>query len=712
MSKIIEALEQLEPGKFHALCDELLSDEYGYKGILPLGINKKNKTISGTPDSIVFQGKEATFFEYSTNEDFARKIKEDLEKVKNKASKLKLEVNKFVFVTNRERRKIKNLTPEEYIKEKYSWKSHIIDIKALENALNRNRNYHIRRKYLNIDYDFFISREKFEKIYISRMKKSIHYSNKFHNREKEFRIIKKFLKEHNEQILVIHSNGGLGKTRLILEVIKSIEKKNKSNIEFLLNDPYQNNIRIIEHLHEISSDKTKASVIILDDCHKILQLNEFKKLLSEKDEIKIVINTRTGALENIESIFSDFPLKELKISPLKNEYIRSQLCENIRTRIFDEALDYITYYCKGNPLISEMFANIINEGKAKNLDELINCDPLKEYFDRTLLEFESIKTINERYKPYLAIIHLIKPLSIEDEKLRRKMRKLLNIDYYEETSLLRNLENSNLIEKVGPNLNIYPDLLGEHIVKDVFFSDNVPLFPIDDLVKILSYEKYESLIRSIAIIKTDKSKIYLASLAEDIERIFSSKNNDKKIKFLKLLEIFAYHVPDITLRIIRSIIQGDIVPPKEYKKPFSFIGAKHINVLEKCIDLLELIKFELFNDVIECLSDLYLEAKKKNYNKDFKEKIFEQIDKAGKYDIQIMRQKGYLYQKKLYEKMSTWKSENSQEYFPLIIRISKTLLSPEAHYQYSSPLEPNKLHIGRPLLFFNEELKIRIWFFC
>lgn len=705
MSKIIEELEKIDPGKFQELCDELLSDEYGYKGILPLGINKKSKTIPGTPDSIIFQGEEATVFEYTTNEDFVGKLKKDLEKVKEDAAKKGITIKKFVFSTNRERRKIENKTPEEYIREKYSWESHIIDLKSLKNALEISRNFYLRRQYLNIPHDFFISRKKFENLFKSRMEKRVHYSRKFFDRKNEIEFIKKFLKEFDEPVLIIHANGGLGKTRFIIEAIKSIEKdESMTNFDFLFKDPDQNNVQIVEHLHEIPSNGKRTSIIILDDAHQIRQLTEFKKILSERKKVKIIITTRTYSLEKIELDLKDFLSIEQKIEPLKNEFIRSQLQKNIKITILDEALDHITYYCKGNPLIAEVFAKVINGGKAKNLNELLNCNPLHEYFNGTLLEFKSQERISDKYKPYLAIIYSTRPFSLDDKSFKEKIRQLLKIEIFEENEMLRTLERSNLVEKVGSNLTIYPDLLGEYIFGDVFFSD-IPLLLIDDLFSIVPYAKYESLIKTTCGINSEKSKSFLFSIAEEIEDKIKIKNNDERIRLLELIEIFAHEVPDVTLKILKSIIYSDIVPPKEHEKPYPFTGRKHIDVLYKCLDILGLIRFELFSEVVECYSDLYLDEGEKFDSEEFKKKILEKIEDVGKYDIHIMRQKGFYYQKKLYEKILCWKSENCEKYFSLIIIISKILLSPEANYQYTSPLDPNKFHFGRPPLYFNDELK-------
>ena len=705
MSKTIEELEKIDPGKFQELCDELLSDEYGYKGILPLGINKKSKTISGTPDSIIFQGKEATIFEYTTDKDFIGKLKKDLEKVKEEVVKQRMTIKRFVFSINRERKKIENKTPEEYIREKYGWEAHIIDLKSLKNALERSRNFNLRRRYLNIPHDFFISRKKFESLFKSRMEKRVHYSEKFLDRKSEFEFIKRFLKEFDAPVLIINANGGLGKTRFIIEAIKSIEKDESiTNFDFLFNDPYQNNVQIIEHLHEISSNGKKTTVIILDDAHQIRQLAEFNRIFSERNKVKIIITTRTYASEKIKLDLKDFPSIELKIEPLKNEFIKSQLKKNIKITILDEALDYITHYCKGSPLIAEVFAKVINEGKARNLDELINCDPLQEYFNGTLLEFESQKRISEKYRPYLAIIYSTRPFSLDDKSFKGKIRQLLQIDVFEENKMLRTLEMSNLVEKVGSNLNVYPDLLGEYIFGDVFFKD-IPLFSIDDLFSIVSYAKYESLIETICGIKSEKSRSFLLSIAKEIKNEIKIENNDERMQLLEHIEIFAHEVPDVTLQILKSIIYGNIVPPKEYKKHYRFTGRKHIDVLDKCFDILGLIRFELFNEVVECYSDLYLDEGEKFDSEEFKKKILEKIEDVGKYDIHIMRQKGFYYQKKLYEKILCWKSENCEKYFSLIIIISKILLSPEANYQYTSPLDPNKFHFGRPPLYFNDELK-------
>jgi len=480
-SKTITEIEKIDQGSFHNLCDDLLVEYFGYHGILPIGINsKKEKTIQGTPDSIIFheiKEDSATVFEYSTNGNFSKKIKEDLEKVNKQLKKNSIKVNKFVFISNRKRRNFKVdkklLTAKEYIKKTYGWDSHIIDQEALRIPLDGDFQY-LRRRYLNIPCDVFWSFNQF-KNYFRRFqkKRELSYMEYFIGRESEIDKIRNFTVLSKKDVLLTFGNGGVGKTRLVLESVDLMEQDNSfKNYNFIFAGEFQR-IPVSEHIHELS--KTKINVIIIDDTHKIENIGDFRLFLGiEEYNTKLIMTTRSQFKNSIKNNIGNLLCEELPVERLSDREICDILEMHTEKRVAKEVLEHLACSIQGNALLASACLYLITEKNEKDLKKIKRGEIISGYFESIIQELED--KIGEaqfkKYELYLGIIASLRSLPLkgeESKELRKCIRDILSLDTPKEESIIESLVSAGILENAGNTLYVYPELLGDYVVYRLFF---------------------------------------------------------------------------------------------------------------------------------------------------------------------------------------------------------------------------------------------------
>lgn len=252
IDSIIQALENIDAASLHGILDDLFfagallqeNLDIKHKLIDPAGWNpSKRCTISSPTDSqLVFQ--EGVVFEYSRREDWARKLKEDVESVREWAEQNRKEINYFIFVTNRDigNKKIGDLTPEGFIEQKlskFNTKAFVVGQKSLLVVLQNSDFFYIRRRWLNTQDDYFQSLELFEKYHTKQAQTRHIYLEHFekeHWYDKQIETIRGFISGSDKNVLLMHSQGGIGKTRFVIEACKQIrDEKEFKNLDFLFN---------------------------------------------------------------------------------------------------------------------------------------------------------------------------------------------------------------------------------------------------------------------------------------------------------------------------------------------------------------------------------------------------------------------------------------------------------------------------------------------
>jgi hypothetical protein len=702
MSKTIEELEKLDQAKFQNLCDDLLSFYFGYQGIIPVGINtKKQRTISGTPDSIIFlSGDEAIAFEYTTdNKSFSVKLKEDLKAVKEKLTST---LKQFVFVSNRKRQNIDTINPELYIKKNYGWDAQIIDQETLRVALDNSDFFYLRRKYLNIPEDYFLNRENFEKITYKR-RGYLPQSRIFVGRQQDIEEIKAFILNLDSHILLIHSVGGIGKTRLITEVIKHIENDLVfSEHDFMFNK-IQSRVEVGAHIHELP--KTKKNVVILDDAHKIETLHDFKQLFPERPNTKIILTTRSTAKEKIFKDIGPYGIKEYYLKKLDNKEIYELLRANSPKGFKQDFLEYLASLCEGNPLLAEIYLNLLNHGSIKTVWDIKRSEPILDYFRDAISEIvEDKNQLTQKYEAYLSFIFILRPFSWKEQAIREIVRTRLRLDEIEESSIVRNLVNKGILEEVHDTLWVYPDLLGEYLTERTFFSNNATI-NFGEVFSAFSEKKTKSVLKALRDINCEGTRNFLKEFIKKLREVIKNQSNDQCLESIGLLDDISYVAPEETIELISSIIYSKEKKPVKYDEPFESLGREHKDILAKCIDVLDSIKYHETDHIVELLLYLHFYKINSKHYVNVRQKALDTLLKIANYDLPIIERYGYSYQVKLLKKADEWKRLNFSKYVDVILKLCESFLSVEFEHHYLSPIDSRTFHFGHGPLPVTEELK-------
>ncbi|NQV12760.1 MAG: hypothetical protein HQ530_00460 [Parcubacteria group bacterium] len=144
-------------------------------------------------------------------------------------------------------------------------------------------------------------------------------------------------------------------------------------------------------------------------------------------------------------------------------------------------------------------------------------------------------------------------------------------------------------------------------------------------------------------LESKKADEYLAKFANGIEsKISKSKNNDEIFENLELLEEFIYKVSDQALRIANNVIKDkESNKVTIHKTKFGeHDGKTHADLVLKCLELLDKIRYIKISEVFNLLVKLY-----SSQNLDVKKKAEEVLNSLISYDPYTLQEISYLPQR-------------------------------------------------------------------
>ena len=699
IGSIIKALENVDPASLHGLCDDLvyagaLIPELKGKSILPKGWNPaKHHTIRSPEDSTIELEEGLCVLEYSRAENWVKKLKADVASIKQWAETESKNLVRFIFITTRDigNQKIesedeKKLTPEEFIEKEFSQfniKASVFGQKELLVPLQNSDYSYIRRKWLHISEDYFQSLESFESRHIKQTQDRHIYLQAFvpgSDREESVNALETFAGKMDKRVLLIHAQGGIGKTRFALESLKRVKEQNK-NIDILFNQRRED-VNVNEVIPEISEER--ESFIVLDDAHLIDNLTDFAKILLEREGAKIILITRSTAKDSVKGAIGDYPVKEIELSPLDRDSSIELLKGNLEEPPRDKYLKYVADICEGNPLLIGLTAYLINGNKIQSFDALKTDNLVRDYFATILNELKN-RVAPDCYQPYLALLFLLKPFSINDAETRSLIRNLVHINKVQEGLLLRDLEQCAVLERHGDTLWLYPDLLGEYLVETTFFSD-IPILNFDDIFPQMPPSNLKSVFKTLRELDSNKAELFLRKWANDLLNTAESQNCYELCDNLELLEIIIVpEVTDTALQIIEFLLKPDNEKPSA-KSEHLWLSTRTVeypHILQQCLRILENLRYLNFNEVLEKVLKIYFYKPESEKYSGLHKKALETITKTVAYNLDLWEHGwGYSIQTKMFGKVREWKQENLEKNFTLILRVCEKLLETEIKSEY------------------------------
>lgn len=167
-----------------------------------------------------------------------------------------------------------------------------------------------------------------------------------------------------------------------------------------------------------------------------------------------------------------------------------------------------------------------------------------------------------------------------------------------------------------------------------------------------------------------KADEYLVNFANQIKiTILKLKDNDKIDEQLSLLKEFIYKVPDIALEIIDIVIKNPNKTKIKKTKFGNYKGKSHNELILKCIELLDDIRYLKIEEVFDRLVYIYYNTDKSNQNK-----AQETIKRQVEYNLSVLRKIGYHTQKVIFDTILKWSGKEKQIKFEIIQLCAKEIL--------------------------------------
>jgi len=205
-------------------------------------------------------------------------------------------------------------------------------------------------------------------------------------------------------------------------------------------------------------------------------------------------------------------------------------------------------------------------------------------------------------------------------------------------------------------------------------------------------DKKSTQLRKLMELNNPKADAYLVNFANNIfADIKKSKNNVSSLESLDLLGEFVYNVPNETIKIVQYIIEEKPKPIKLHKLAFGELkGKSQKDLILKCIDLLEHIRYIIPDEVLRLAAKLSLHE-----DSEVKNKALEIAKKFSHYDYNVLKSKiGYSAQRKILDFILEWPNNKQLQYIDFIETTLKELLSSSVEGSEWTKEDTLTMHFG------------------
>ncbi len=488
LNLIQQKIIELDGGSFQNLFDAYLHEKYSFSNINPLGSHDgTNKVTKGTPDTYIINDDNTyTLITYGTvSSNPYKKLREDILSCldENKTGLQKKQIKKIICgycssnLTTGQTNELKQLAQDIELE--------LIGLGTISYDLEL-KFPKLAYKFLNIPIDTrqTYSIDDFIEAY-DKSKTNAPLGINFMFREKELLEIKQSI--FNNYTTLIFGSSGIGKTRLVLEALRS-EEFSKCIILCV-----KNNGEILSSDINTYISTPGDYVLFLDDAN---QTSNFKYILDFVHNppiginIKLVMAVRDYAKEKILSNVYNFSQPSLiKIEKFGNDEIKEILKNNLGI-VNSSYLKRIAEISKGNARLAIIAGKIALEGKLGSIQNVI--DIFKNYYGKILSEQDIGK--NELYS--LFIISFFKAIHIDTNILLQDFLTTFRIDKNDFIESVITLNKKELVDLYEDKLvKISDQSLADYILYYTFIETKA--ISILNLLKIAFLKNQENTISAI-----------------------------------------------------------------------------------------------------------------------------------------------------------------------------------------------------------------------
>lgn len=272
----------------------------------------------------------------------------------------------------------------------------------------------------------------------------------------------------NTDIIVVYGAGGVGKTRLLLELPTILCE----NIKLWFTCDTAESIE--SELTQL--DNEKEHIIVVDDAHNYDLLPKLREVLINPQlskKVRLILATRTPFRDSLIDKFGilrNHQIEKIDIPFLNNEDI-DKILQNPPYEIVDTYTRHrLVVIAEKNPLIATIAVDLMKKGES--LLNLNKNNIVTNYLNYTINELKNIDNPDDalKVKGYLRILAALKTINLEDKRLTNKINELINISQIDQPRIVNLLVNSGLVQKYWQTLKISSEFLADHILIQDFFN--------------------------------------------------------------------------------------------------------------------------------------------------------------------------------------------------------------------------------------------------
>lgn len=476
LQAIQNALSAINPTVFQELCDSFLAlNNRNYSALSRTGSQYgKQKTTPGTPDSFfLLPNGMFLFVEHSTNiTDGVSKLENDIRKCID-VSKTGVPLDKIeeiILCVNfdlsaEDVQHLKQLLVHTNITLSLCTR----DLLSLELHLNHRDLVHEHLK-LPLDTGQVVSMGQFIVEY-NRASKGVAtpLDNLFLHREAETKELKQAIIDND--FVILTGAAGVGKTKLVLEGIKSFLSENKSFEAYCIS--YKSHV-LLDDLYQYLNSQ-KDYILFVDDANRVDafgQIAGFYKA-DRKGQLKILITVRDYAYEKMERACQGFSPRRIGLEKFTDE----QIADIIKASPFEILnTDYhkpIQTIVDGNPRIAIMAALL-----AKQKQDISALNDVAELFENYFSTFtkDDGGFSNEFNAKCLGLIAFFYALPFKDRETMLPILNDFGIGYPPFIDAIEQLDRLELVEVSYDYVKIPEQNLATYFFYRAFIKDELLSF--------------------------------------------------------------------------------------------------------------------------------------------------------------------------------------------------------------------------------------------
>lgn len=551
---IQQELIGINEAKFQVYCDDYFF-WIGYSFITSSGsVIGKEKTRKGTPDTYIpINGDEYIFIEYTTKDklgagkDFYKKLSDDIDHCFDEAkSGIKNSQIKKVILCFPQRLKVKE---DDDLRKKCNAFGAEFEPHGIDKLSRAALIYSGLSSVLNIPVDtqqMLIPRKFIQEYEKGKLATSL--SNKLLFREDEINQAFSILDECN--LLLISGNRGVGKTRLVLEIIDQFCTLNTSYKPICIDNkgcPLYEDARLFIHNDD-------DYILFVDDANRASKHYEVLiNLLKEKRNgaLKIIATVRNYASNIIEDVSRNFEFKKIIITPLTDTQIRQILKSDYFSIKDTTFIDVIVRVVQGNPRLALMAAKVASKKKdAFAFDEIAKI--YDSYYDEAIKEVGELREMS--FIKVLGIISFFNTIGKEYESAEKiySVFEIKKSEFWEIVIKLHQMELVDLFE--NEVVKVSDQVFAMYFFYKSFIRDGILDFYI--LLENF-YENYQLRFKDVLypVVETFGFKQIQDKIHGSIEKAWLFFKNNDPI-FANFLRIFWILKQDATLAHIKKQIDN------------------------------------------------------------------------------------------------------------------------------------------------------------